>query len=186
MADDVQEMQRPEGYPTGEEIEEASASNNSESSSTGNWRFFATSNDLSLLESGLLQREMEEFCGINTNGFREKLSLKPMDPRLVWVLEYFRELFVQKREVFMKIFPELLLQHEVLKLLEKFETAIAQVKMDRMRARMMQRSLSIDSPRPMSAGGDRDSPSKLDYFKIRTVYTDGGAPQGDNEGSQSK
>ncbi|KAG6680351.1 hypothetical protein I3842_13G037200 [Carya illinoinensis] len=186
VADNGQEMQRPEGYPSGEEIE--ASTSNSESSSVRNWRFFATSNDLSLLESGLLQRDIDEFVyGINSNRFQEKLGKPLMDPKLVSVLEYFWELFVQKREVFMNIFPELL-QHEVVKLLEKFETVIAQVKMDRtMKARVLQRSLSIDSPRPMSVGGDRDSPSKLEYFRIRTVSTDGGAPQGDDpKGTRGK
>ncbi|KAE8038758.1 hypothetical protein FH972_011235 [Carpinus fangiana] len=92
---------------------------------------------------------------------------EPVDPRLLSLLVYFRELFAVAEEVFKKIFQRL--HDEISELLQKFGSAISRVKSDRMRVRTTQRSLSIGSPRTLCRDGDLDSPStsRLEYFKVR-------------------
>ncbi|KAF5470079.1 hypothetical protein F2P56_010623 [Juglans regia] len=178
-------MQMPEGYPADHDGMETDSTITSESR-TRNWHFFGTSNDVSLLESGLLQRNMDDMSD-NYHVFQEKLGKQAIDPKLVSVMEYFRELYVHSQEVFVKIFPGRLHEHEMVKLLEKYETVVFPVLLkstDAMKVRTLQRSLSIGSPRPLVKGGDQESPLKLEYFKVRTVYTNGASPRGDVQGSQ--
>ncbi|KAB1225337.1 hypothetical protein CJ030_MR1G015657 [Morella rubra] len=163
-------MVRPEGYPSPGPIEASTST--SASSNAQNWAFLGQSNDISLLESGLLHRNLYDMAE-NCSGF-EATPGKPVDLRLLSLLEYFRELFVQRREVFMKICPAGL-HDEIAKLFEKFDAAKLRVKSDRMK--VLQRSLSIGSPRPMSQGGDQE-PLTLEYFKVRTVHTDDGSQKG--------
>jgi hypothetical protein len=172
MANGDQEMMmKPEGYPSDEEME-VSPSSASTSASTWNHPFFGTHNDMSLLESGLLQRNMDDM-GENYYKFQAENG-KPVDPKLLSLLVYFRELFVVSEEVFNKIFPGL----------HKFGAAISQVKSDRMKVRTMQRSLSIGSPRtPYRDGVESPSTSRLEYFKVRTVRINGGGGQQGGQGS---
>ncbi|GMY23181.1 POPTR_1452s00200g [Fagus crenata] len=171
------ELVRPEGYPSDEGME---VSTTTSPSSTHDWAFLGTYNDMSLLESGLLQTNIGNMDD-NYYTFQDKLG-KPIDPRLLSVMEYFRELFVRREEVFKKLFPAGL-QDEILELLKKFGNVESQVKSDQMKVRTMQRSLSIDSPRTPFKKGE-EVPLKLEYFKVRTVFADGGG-QG-QQGNQGK
>ena len=178
LANEVHQfLERPEGYPSpsGEAMEVSTC--------TENHAYLGAYNDMSLLESGLLKTnigDMDENCFT----FQDKLG-KPIDPRLLSVLEYFRELFVRREEVFKKIFPAGL-QEEIVELLKKFGTIVSKVKSEKMKVRTLQRSLSIDSPRtPFRKGGEL--PLKLEYFKVKTVVLDGcGQGQQGSQGSQSK
>ncbi|XP_023921886.2 uncharacterized protein LOC112033332 [Quercus suber] len=169
-------LERPEGYPSpSDEAMEVSTR-------TVNHAFLGTYNDMSLLESGLLQKNIgdmdENYCT-----FQDKLG-KPIDPRFLSVLQYFKELFVRREEVFKKIFPAGL-QEEIVELLKKFGTIVSKVKSEKMKFRSLQRSLSIDSPRtPSRKGGE--VPLKLEYFKVKTVVLDGSGQGQGNHGSQSK
>ncbi|KAG7946265.1 hypothetical protein I3843_14G031000 [Carya illinoinensis] len=179
------EMQMPEGYPADHNGMEADSTITSESS-TRNRHFFGTSNDVSLLESGFLQRNMDDMSD-NYHVFQEKLGKQATDPKLVSVMEYLMELYIQSQGVFVKIFSGHLHEHEMVKLLEKCDTVVSPVLLkskDAMKVRTLQRSLSIGSPRPLVRGGDQESPLKLDYFKVRTVYTNEASPRGDVQGSQ--
>lgn len=175
---DHEMMMKPEGYPSDEEMEDSPSTISA--STWKNGAFFGTHNDMSLLESGLFQRNMDDM-GENYYKFQAEHG-KPVDPKLLSLLVYFRELFVVSEEVFKKIFPGL--HGEILELLEKFGTAISQVESDRVKVRTMQRSLSIDSPRGLYKHGDQDSPSssRLEYFKVRTVRLQGGGGQQGGQG----
>ncbi|XP_059439028.1 uncharacterized protein LOC132171667 [Corylus avellana] len=169
-------MMKPEGYPSSDD-EEMEVYTSTTSESIWNSPFFSTHNDMSLLESGLLQGNMNDM-GDNYYRFQAEHG-EPVDPRLLSLLVYFRELFVESEQVFKKIFPGL--HDEISELLQKFGSAISQVKSDRTRVRTMQRSLSIGSPRTLCRDGDLESPSasRLEYFKVRTVRINGIGQQGD-------
>ncbi|KAE8038757.1 hypothetical protein FH972_011234 [Carpinus fangiana] len=169
-------MMKPEGYPSSDDEEVEVSTSTYTSESIWNRPFFSTHNDMSLLESGLLQGNMNDM-GDNYYRFQAEHG-EPVDPRLLSLLVYFRELFVESEQVFKKIFPGL--HDEISELLQKFGSAISQVKSDQMRVRTMQRSLSIGSPRTLCRDGDLDSPStsRLEYFKVRTVRINGGGQQG--------
>ncbi|KAK9283511.1 hypothetical protein L1049_011757 [Liquidambar formosana] len=99
------------------------------------------------------------------------------DPRLHVVLEFFKELYVERRELFKKFFPRL--QDEFVVWFKKFVNTD-----DRVKFQTMQRSLSLGSPRMPSRQGD-ESPLRLERFKVRTIIRGGGGVQQDGQGGQA-
>ncbi|KAJ0045270.1 hypothetical protein Pint_05873 [Pistacia integerrima] len=108
---------------------------------------------------------------------------KSFDPRLLVLLEYFRELYERKGDLFRKIFPGI--HDEFVEFSKKIGELSSHMKShDQMRGvRTMQRSLSVGSPRTRAIEGD-ESPLRLERFKIRTVILDGISQGGGQGGSQ--
>ncbi|KAJ6892575.1 hypothetical protein NC651_025699 [Populus alba x Populus x berolinensis] len=94
------------------------------------------------------------------------------------LLEFFRELFIRRREVFKKLFPEL--HDEFLGVFKKMGNINLSIeKPGQVKTRALQRSLSVGSPRIPSRNGG-ESPLRLERFKVRTVIPGGGG-QGDTD-----
>jgi hypothetical protein len=132
------------------------------------------------LESGLYQQkygDLSDKCYRNQDKAWESI-----DSRFLMLLEFSRELFFRRREVFKKLFPEL--HDEFLGMFKKigninlYGEKPGQLKT---RALCLQRSLSVGSPRTPSRNGG-ESPLKLERFKVRTVVPGGGG-QGDRGAS---
>ncbi|XP_009337013.2 uncharacterized protein LOC103929530 [Pyrus x bretschneideri] len=149
-------MEKPEGYP---QVDDIATCNEPSSASTS---FFGTKNDMSLLESGLLRRNVGDI-GDTCYRFQSKIG-KSVDPRLLALVEFFRELYFRRVELFNRIFPG------VQDKLTIVGVALAQMKSDQTKAhRTMQRSLSIGSPRDFKR---RESEMRLQRFKVRTIVVD--------------
>uniref|UniRef100_A0A6N2M135 Uncharacterized protein n=1 Tax=Salix viminalis TaxID=40686 RepID=A0A6N2M135_SALVM len=147
---------------------------NSMASSSDDSPFFGTFDTMSLLESGLYQQKYDDM----SDHYRRKQDKKwdSIDSRLLVLLEFFRELIIRRREVFKKLFPEL--HDEFLGLFKKMGNVNLSIgKPGQVKARALQRSLSVGSPRTPSRNGGGSS-LRLERFKIRTVIPDGGG-QGD-------
>lgn len=169
-------MEKPEGYP---QVDDVSTCIEAPSTSTST-SFLGTKNDMSLLESGLLRRNFSD-VGENYYRFQSKVG-KSVDPRLLALVEFFRELYFRRLELFKKIFPG---GHDdkFLEVPKKLGLILAKVKPDQTRAvRTMQRNLSIGSPRDFKG---RESEMRLERFKIRTIDVDDGGVQG-GQGNEIK
>ncbi|XP_022748093.1 uncharacterized protein LOC111297719 [Durio zibethinus] len=179
-----QEMRRPEGYPSDEQdLPDMSSIVSDMGRSPFFWR---DDDDLSLLESGLYRRSYSDM-GDNHHRIEEwaKRLGTSFDPRLLVLLEFFREFYVRRQELLKKIFPRL--QNEFIELFKKFGRVLAQVKSNQVKVKTMQRSLSLGSPTTPSKKGD-ESPLRLDRFRIRTVNigdVQGGQGGQGGQGSQS-
>ncbi|CAN6703641.1 unnamed protein product [Malus baccata var. baccata] len=154
-------MEKPEGYP---QVDDIATCNEPSSASTS---FFGTKNDMSLLESGLLLRNVSD-VGDTYYRFQSKIG-KSVDPRLLALVEFFRELYFRRFELFNRIFPGV--QDKLtIEVPKKLGVVLAQMKSDQTKAhRTMQRSLSIGSPRDFKR---RESGMRLQRFKVRTIDVD--------------
>lgn len=169
-------MEKPEGYP---QVDDVSTCIEAPSTSTST-SFLGTKNDMSLLESGLLRRNFSD-VGENYYRFQSKVG-KSVDPRLLALVEFFRELYFRRLELFKKIFPGGQ-DDKFLEVPKKLGLILAKVKPDQTRAvRTMQRNLSIGSPRDFKG---RESEMRLERFKIRTIDVDDGGVQG-GQGNEIK
>lgn len=95
------------------------------------------------------------------------------DPRLLVQLENLRQLYMEKRELFKSIFPEL--DDNFVESFRKIRATLLQLNTDRVKVQTLQRSLSVDSPRtPSRKGGEY--PLRLERFKVKTldVYVEDG------------
>ncbi|XP_040991501.1 uncharacterized protein LOC121238614 [Juglans microcarpa x Juglans regia] len=152
-------------------------------SSSGSSPFPGTLDDMSLLESGLYGNKYGDMVD---DYYRfEAEAGKSVDPRLLSLLEFFRELYVRRQELFKKIFPGL--HDEFVELSKKIRgVVVAQVegRGTRRPVATLQRSLSVGSPRtPSNKAGEL--PLRLERFKVRELTLEGdvpvqGAPQGGN------
>jgi hypothetical protein len=149
-------------------------------SSSSDSPFLGSYDDLSLLESGLYQ---QKYGDISDKCYRNQdKAWESIDSRFLMLLEFSRELFFRRREVFKKLFPEI--HDEFLGMFKKigninlYGEKPGQLKT---RALCLQRSLSVGSPRTPSRNGG-ESPLKLERFKVRTVVPGGGG-QGDRGAS---
>ncbi|XP_059669662.1 uncharacterized protein LOC132314910 [Cornus florida] len=122
---------------------------------------------------------IQEF-GIEEGKSHEKLNIvrwksgKSVDPRLLTLLEIFRELYIERREFFKKIFPG---HHDEFK--DVFKKVSANfLRKDQMEVQTMQRSLSFGAPKQGEESGLR-----LQRFKVRTPDLSG-AGQGGQSQSQ--
>lgn len=145
---------------------------NGVASSSRNSPFLGTVDDMQLLESGLFRKQYGDYY-VGGDG-------KSVDPRLLSLLEFFRELFVRRRELFRNIFPGL--HDEFVEVSKKVGGVVAQVQENRRRApTTVQRSLSVGSPRTPS-GKRGEPPLRLERFKVRTVILAAGVGQGGKGG----
>ncbi|PRQ56198.1 hypothetical protein RchiOBHm_Chr1g0333141 [Rosa chinensis] len=160
-------MERPEGYPVVDATEIDQPSNSGAS-------FLGIKNDMTQLESGLLRRNYSDVGERNYYRFQSKVG-KLVDPRLLALVEFFRELYFRRLELFKKIFPgrpDKFLDE----MAKKLNLVLSQVKSAQTtRARTMQRSLSISSPREFKRD---ESEMRLERFKVRTIDVDDGVKLG--------
>lgn len=166
----------PLGYPTAEEM------TNMASSSTSS-PFWGTFDDMSLLQSGLYRRRSYNDLGEDHYRFQVLVG-RSIDPRLLALLEFFRELYFRKRELFKKVFPGL--PGELVELSRKIGGVVDQVTDASTRGPTLQRSLSIGSPRAPS-NVIVESPASFELFKVRVrhdVVLDVGVQQGGDQGGQ--
>lgn len=149
---------------------------NSMASSSNDSPFFGIYDTMSLLESGLYQ---QKYGDISDHYHRKQdKAWDSIDSRLLMLLEFFRELFIRRREVFKKLFPEL--HDEFLGVFKKMGNINLSIeKPGQVKTRSLQRSLSVGSPRIPSRNGG-ESPLRLERFKVRTVIPGGGG-QGDTD-----
>ncbi|MED6216932.1 hypothetical protein PIB30_012660 [Stylosanthes scabra] len=134
---------------------------------------FGSDHDQHLLQSGLLKTNYGDMCD-NYFGFQTEAG-KSVDPRIMRLLEFIRELYIRRRETFKKMVPERL--HEDLVELFKRITTLLTGANKSMRAdgrRTLQRSLSAGS-----------SQLKLDRFRVRYVDAGGGGGGGSGGDVQS-
>ena len=111
---------------------------------------------------------------------------KPVDPRLLSLLKFFRELYVQRRELCKKSFPR---HHdEFVELSKKCGGVVPQVQVPHLQVNRMrstptlQRSLSVGSLRtPSNRGGESDL--RLDRFRIHILNVGGSGGGSSNDGS---
>lgn len=141
-------------------------------SNTGGAPFLGTKNDMSLLESGLLRRNYSD-VGDNYYRFESKVG-KSIDPKLLALVEFFRELYFRRHELFNKIFPEHHQDNFLDEMPKKVGLVLSRVKSNQTRVRTMQRSLSIGSPREFKRD---ESEMRLERFKVRTIDLDDGVEQ---------
>ncbi|EEF28719.1 uncharacterized protein LOC8277621 [Ricinus communis] len=100
-------------------------------------------------------------------------SSSDVDPRLLMLLEFFRQLYVRKRDMFKKMFPESHDDEFVDQMLKKIGAMLSTAKSEKREDKTLQRSLSVGSPRPRSIDGD-EPPLRLERFKVRTLVPGGG------------
>ena len=166
-------MEKPEGYP------EVNAAETDQPSNSGA-SFLGTKNDMSLLESGLLRRNYSDVGG---NYYRVRSNVggntnKLVDPRLLAFIEFFKELYLRRPELFKKIFPGHLHDKFLAEMPKKLDLVLSRVKSDQTtRVQTMQRSLSIGSPREFKR--DETSEMRLERFKVRTIDVDDGVDEQD-------
>ncbi|PON56327.1 hypothetical protein PanWU01x14_181590 [Parasponia andersonii] len=182
-------MEKPEGYP---EVVSEDHQGASYAGSSSNW-FSDAKDDMSLLESGLLGKyygSYDQTLDEDYNyyySFESKLG-KLSDPRLLAVVEFFRELYFRRRELFRKIFPQL--QAHFLVVLKKSGTKLWRVKSGSNQTRFasMQRSLSLGSPGSPGIRGV-EPPLRNEWIKVKTINVGGGvggSSSGGQGGSETK
>lgn len=177
-------MEKPEGYPEVASEDHQSASYEGSS----NWFSFAK-DDISLLESGLLGKYYgNDQMGDDYNYYCFESQFGNLsDPRLLAVVEFFRELYFRRRELFGKIFPQH--QDQFLEVLKKSGTKLWRVKSGKIQTRFatMQRSLSLGSPRSPGIKGV-EPPLRNEWIKVKTISAGGGigGSSGGQGGSETK
>ncbi|KAJ4843765.1 hypothetical protein Tsubulata_034600 [Turnera subulata] len=134
--------------------------------------FLGAEEDMSLLEGGLYYGKYDH---VDHDEAKEE---KPFDPRLVMLLEFFRQLYIKRNEVFKKIFPGYL-HDEFVETFKKLGAKLSLRKSDLTKARSLKRSFSVGSTRSRGIGAP--APLTLERFKVRTVVPGGGG-SGPQEG----
>lgn len=132
----------------------------------------------SLIRRDLLRKTAGDMCD-NCYRIHRKAAGKAVDPRLLTVLEFFRQLYVRRQEVFETSFPDL--HREFDELFKKHGAKLSQVKSGRVKVKTIQKSLSVGSSREIS-GDDL----KLERFKVKTVVVGGDVKQGGKGGQDDK
>jgi hypothetical protein len=132
----------------------------------------------SLIRRDLLRKNAGDMCD-NCYRIHRKAAGKAVDPRLLTVLEFFRQLYVRRQEVFATSFPDL--RREFDELFKKHGAKLSQAKSGRVKVKTIQRSLSVGSSREIS-GDDL----KLERFKVKTVVVGGDVKQGGKGGQDDK
>uniref|UniRef100_A0A5B7BQT9 Uncharacterized protein n=1 Tax=Davidia involucrata TaxID=16924 RepID=A0A5B7BQT9_DAVIN len=162
----------PYGYPSGETTTYEMAS------SSENFPFCCSENYFPGQESGFHEGNFHKEGKFNIIRWK---SGKSVDPRLLNLLEFFRELYIERGEFFKKIFPGL--HDEFVDVFKKIGGMLA--RKEGMKVQTMQRSLSLGSPSTPKHGDD-DSTLRLQWFKVRTLDISGvGAGQGGGQGGGS-
>ncbi|KAB1225333.1 hypothetical protein CJ030_MR1G015653 [Morella rubra] len=159
----------PEKHPQGSSSEEQimripskTALQNTRSTSL----FSGTDIDSSIpIKSDLLRKNAGDMSD-NCHRIHRKAAGKDVDPRVLTLLEYFRQLYVRRREVFKTSFPDL--HDDFDELFRKQGSSLSQAQSGRMKVQPMKRSSSSGSTREIAAGD-----LKLQKFKVRTINLDG-------------
>lgn len=174
----------PIWYPSDERM--TNYPTNNMPSSSWNQPIFGTIDDMSIFESGLCRQQYDYYgdnmyMGANNYYGFEPEPEKPVDPRLLSLLKFSRELYVRRKELCKKSFPKL--HDEFVELSKKCGGLVPQVQIPHLQVNRrrstptLQRSLSVGSPRtPSNRGGESDL--RLDRFRIRTLNVGGGAGGG--------
>ncbi|KAL0007908.1 hypothetical protein SO802_009410 [Lithocarpus litseifolius] len=118
----------------------------------------------------MLHKNDGDMCD-NCYAIHKKAAGKAVDPRLLTILEFYRQLYVRKQEVFKKSFPEL--HDEFDELFKKHGAKLLQVKSGRVKVQTVERSSSVGSSREIS-----QNDLKLERFKIKTIDFGGDVKQG--------
>ncbi|KAF8008992.1 hypothetical protein BT93_J0088 [Corymbia citriodora subsp. variegata] len=162
-------------------------------SSAGDSLFPHAHDDFSLLESGLHGRKRVNNTADGNHNFKYRPKPgKSVNPQLLAVLEFFRELYVRRRDLFKELFPKL--HDKFPEFSERLEDFLFREEKKRP-GDGLRRSLSVGSPRTTSREiGSGDLPLKLERFKVRTVDLDdddlpappagGGSSQGGGQGGK--
>lgn len=129
--------------------------------------------DASQLKRNMLHKNDGDVCD-NCYAIHKKAAGKAVDLRLLTLLEFSRQLYVRKQEVFKKSFPEL--HGEFDELFKKHGAKLSQVKSSRMKIHTVQRSSSVGSSREIS-----QNDLKLERFKIKTIDLGGDVKQGQGD-----
>ena len=178
----------PIWYPSDERM--TNYPTNNIPSSSWNQPTFGTIDDMSIFESGLYRQQYDYYgdnmyMGANNYYGFEPTPEKPVDPRLLSLLKFSRELYVRRKELCKKSFPKL--HDEFVELSKKCGCVVPQVQIPHLQVNRrrstptLQRSLSVGSPRtPSNRGGESDL--RLDRFKIRTLNVDSGGGGGGGGG----
>ena len=119
--------------------------------------------DQHLLHNGLLKTNYGDVWD-SYYGFQTEAG-KSVDPRIMRLLEFFRELYIRRRETFRKMVPEGL-HEEFVELFKRIGHLLIRAK-SKHEATTMQRSLS--------AGSDQ---LKLDRFRVRAFNVPGAGGSG--------
>ncbi|KAA8534520.1 hypothetical protein F0562_032037 [Nyssa sinensis] len=168
------ESHQPAIYPSGYPSDENRRTTTYEmASNSENLPFYWSENYFPGQESGFREGNFGKRGKFNEIRWN---SGKPVDPRLLRLLKFFRELCTERREFFKKIFPGL--HDEFEDVFKKIDGIKARKK--GMRVQTMQRSLSLGSPRTPKHGDD--STLRLERFRVRTLDLSGvgqGGDQGD-------
>ncbi|KAF5742599.1 hypothetical protein HS088_TW09G00650 [Tripterygium wilfordii] len=182
-------MSRPElndihryGYPT------QPATTSTSTSNSGQSPFLGTFDDLGQLEGHLFRRRCNDMDDYYYQRIQSHAGTSTVDPRLLMLLEFSRELYSRRSELFEKIFPGL--HDEFIELPKRIDAMLLQGEFNNFpqtQVRSLQRSLSVGSPRtPSSTRGEEDL--RLQRFKVRTLVVGGGEPgdRGGSSGGQSQ
>lgn len=95
---------------------------------------------------------------------------KPADPRLLAVVEFFREFYNEKVELFRESFPAI--YEELADVFKRLGEMFPQGKAKRIKVRTMKRSLSVGTIRSAKQG--EESTITVERFKVRTLDVDVG------------
>ncbi|XP_062087114.1 uncharacterized protein LOC133793885 [Humulus lupulus] len=184
-------MEKPEGYPEPEVVDQEE----DDRTSSVDWFRPGAKDDMSLLESGILGKYYQtQITGDHHEdyyyNFESRFGILS-DPRLLAVVEFFRELYFRRRELFTKTFPQLHdddHHHHIFEVLKNSGTKLWRVKSGddiQTRAVSLQRSSSLGSPRSRPAGTRGiESPLRNEWIKVKTLNTGGGETKSGGGGSK--
>ncbi|CAN6978196.1 unnamed protein product, partial [Brassica oleracea var. botrytis] len=143
------------------------------------------------LRSGSMKRQYSDIGDLYHKLFKEPHDddggLR-MDMRVLTVIEYMRELYVEQLQLLKKMFPGGA-KDKFLGFFNKIEDAMSQFKQDSRpptKAMTMHRSLRAGSPRFTSRGINLGPPDLRDeWFKVRTVDAGGAGAGGGGKGGSA-
>lgn len=135
-----------------------------------------SNNHPSLIRGGLVRKNAGDMCD-NCYRIHKKAAGKAVDLRLLTVLEFFRQLYVRRQEVFETSFPDL--HHEFGEFFKKHGAKLSKEKSGRVKVKTVQRSSSVGSSREISTDD-----LKLERFKVKTVVVGGGDVKQGGKGGQ--
>ncbi|KAI4370700.1 hypothetical protein MLD38_019021 [Melastoma candidum] len=143
---------------------------------------FPTSfDDMSQLRSGLLHRRRRNHAAVAPPGYGYYNYYpygakpgKPIDPRMLPLLESFQELYFRRRDLFQRLFPKL--HDEFAKFSEEIAAEARSKDPLAKLPRRLRRSQSVGSPRVVSRDIGGEQPLRLERFKVRPVDLDDDLP----------
>ncbi|KAI4373077.1 hypothetical protein MLD38_011240 [Melastoma candidum] len=157
--------------------------------------FPITFDDMSQLRSGLLHRKRRNYATAAPPGYsyydyypHGTKPGKPIEPRMLPLLESFQELYFRRRDLFQRLFPKL--HDEFAKLSEELAAEARSMESLAKLPRGLRRSQSVGSPRVVSRDIGGEQPPRLERFKVRAFDLDDDLPPvssgGTNKPGESK